>query len=67
MMLPDVFVGFGIGPLFDWAWTVAVIPLRRVLGRHRPSRTAIRYCGEVHFPERIIFPVKQRLRLTGVA
>ena len=35
-MLPYVFVGVGIGPMFDWNRTYAVVPLRRLLGGHRP-------------------------------
>ncbi|CAK0791463.1 unnamed protein product, partial [Prorocentrum cordatum] len=66
-MLPYVLVGIGIGPCFDWNKTYAVVPLRRLLGDYRPSRSSIRYSAEVFFPERVTFPAKQRLRLAGAA
>ena len=64
-MLPYVFIGVGIGPSHDWSRVYAVVPLRRLLGEHRPSRSTVRYSGELFFPERITFPCKQRLHLAG--
>ena len=67
-MLPYVFVGVGIGPSFDWNKThYAVVPLTRLLGEHRPSRTTIRYSSELHFPDRTTFPCKQKLQLVGAS
>ncbi|CAK0865136.1 unnamed protein product, partial [Prorocentrum cordatum] len=64
-MLPYVLVGIGIGPCFDWNKTYAVVPLRRLLGDYRPSRSSIRYSAEVFFPERVTFPAKQRNEYDG--
>ncbi|CAK0891196.1 unnamed protein product [Prorocentrum cordatum] len=64
-MLPYVLAGIGIGPFFDWNKTYAVVPLRRLLGDYRPSRSSIRYSAEVFFPERVTFPAKQRNEYDG--
>ena len=64
-MLPYVFVGVGVGPAYDWSRTYAVVPLKRLLGEHRPSRSTVRYSNEVFFPERLMYPCKQRLHLAG--
>jgi len=66
-MCPYIFLGYGIGPEFRWNKTYAVVPLRRLLGEHRPSRTTIRYSAEVFFPPKVSFPCKQRLQLMGAA
>ena len=46
-MLPYVFVGYGVGPCYDWSRVYAAIPLRRLLGEHRPSRATVRYSSEL--------------------
>ena len=66
-MLPYVFVGVGVGPRFDWNRTDAVVPLRRLISEHRPSRSTIRYSAEVKFPVRVSFPLRQSLCLAGAA
>ncbi|CAK0819868.1 unnamed protein product [Prorocentrum cordatum] len=66
-MVPHVLVGIGCGPGFAWNRTCGVVKLERLLSSDRPSRACIRYSAEVDFPDRIIFPMRQRLKLAGAS
>ena len=66
-MKPHVLVDVGSGPGFAWNKTYGVVKLGHLLGKDRPSRAGIRYIAEVVFPDRVVYPIRLRLRLAGAS
>ena len=64
-LIPCVLVEVTIGPAGRWAHQYGVVVLRKLVDETRGSRARVRRTCDLVFPDKVTFPLRQRLSLAG--